>query len=180
MRMVATGDTVAAMSAWRHVKAAVLLPGMVTIVVPAVLVAVSGTSVGWGFDAPWAVLPVAAGAVLILAGLALWYATVRLFARIGEGTLAPWDPTRKLVLLGPYRYVRNPMITGVLTVLLGEASSLGSPSILAWAAAFFAANAIWFPLVEEPGLVGRFGADYEEYRRAVPRWVPRRAPWRPT
>jgi protein-S-isoprenylcysteine O-methyltransferase Ste14 len=109
--------------------------------------------------------------------VALWYATVRLFAREGEGTLAPWDPTRKLVAHGPYRHVRNPMITGVLLVLLGEAALLGSLGVLAWAAFFFTINAIWFPLVEEPGLVRRFGADYEEYRRNVPRWVPRRTPW---
>ena len=121
-----------------------------------------------------------AGAALVLAGLAVWYATVRLFARVGEGTLAPWDPTRKLVVLGPYRYVRNPMITGVLLVLVGEAALFGSPWILAWAAAFFAVNAVWFPLVEEPGLVERFGREYEDYRRAVPRWLPRRRPWTPS
>ena len=80
---------------------------------------------------------------------------------------------------GPYRHVRNPMITGVLLVLLGEAALLGSLGVLAWAAIFFAINAVWFRLVEEPGLVRRFGADYDEYSRNVPRWVPRGTPWRP-
>jgi protein-S-isoprenylcysteine O-methyltransferase Ste14 len=60
------------------------------------------------------------GVALIAAGLALWLWTLRLFIRIGEGTLAPWDPTRRLVVEGPYRRVRNPMITAVLAVLLGE------------------------------------------------------------
>ena len=165
------------MGAGRQVKAIGLLPGMVTIVIPAAIVALAGTEVGWGFDGAWAVLPVVAGALLAGAGVALWYATVRLFAHEGEGTLAPWDPTRKLVVRGPYRHVRNPMITGVLLVLLGEAALLGSAAILAWAAVFFTVNAVWFPLVEEPGLVRRFGADYDEYRRNVPRWVPRRTPW---
>jgi protein-S-isoprenylcysteine O-methyltransferase Ste14 len=65
----------------------------------------------------------------------------------------------------------------VVWVLLGEAALLGSLGILAWAGIFLAINAVWFPLVEEPGLVRRFGADYEEYSRKVPRWVPRRTPW---
>ena len=119
------------------------------------------------------------GASLIVAGLALWYRTVRLFAVAGDGTLAPWDPTRKLVVLGPYRHTRNPMIVAVVVVLAGEAALFGSLPILVWTAAFLAVNAIWFPLVEEPGLVKRFGAEYDEYRRAVPRWVPRRTPWTP-
>ena len=110
----------------------------------------------------------------------LFVASLRRFATEGEGTLAPWDPPRRLVVRGPYRYVRNPMITGVLLVLLGEAALFGSPWILAWAAAFFAVNAVWFPLVEEPGLVQRFGREYEDYRRAVPRWLPRRHPWPPS
>ena len=165
------------MSVWRHVRAAVLLPGTVTIVIPAIIVATSGTSVGWELDGPWSALLVLAGAILILLGLALWYRTVTLFAREGEGTLAPWDPTRKLVVLGPYRHVRNPMITGVLVVLIGEAVLVGSPWVLAWAGIFFVGNAIWFRRIEEPGLIERFGDEYEEYRRAVPRWVPRRRAW---
>ena len=155
-------------------RAAVLLPGVVTIAVPAVILAAGGTHVGWG---AWPVLTVVAGALVIVAGAALWVATVKLFAREGKGTLAPWDPTQKLVVRGPYRYVRNPMITGVLTVLGGEALVFGSPGILVLAAGFFVANLVWFPLVEEPGLRRRFGDDYEHYRANVPRWIPRRTPW---
>jgi protein-S-isoprenylcysteine O-methyltransferase Ste14 len=169
----------AAVSGWRQLRAIGLLPGMVTIAIPAVILAVGGTDIGWGLEGAWAAIPVAAGLVLIGAGLALWYRTVTLFARVGKGTLAPWDPTRKLVVLGPYRYVRNPMITGVLTLLAGEAAFFGSPWILVWAVAFFTINALYFPRVEEPGLLKRFGSEYEEYRRNVPRWVPRRTPWTP-
>jgi protein-S-isoprenylcysteine O-methyltransferase Ste14 len=103
--------------------------------------------------------------------------TISLFAREGKGTLAPWDPTQRLVVRGPYRYVRNPMITGVLSILLGEAALFGSLWVLAWWLAFFAINAVYFPLIEEPGLRGRFGDEYERYRRSVPRWIPRRRPW---
>jgi protein-S-isoprenylcysteine O-methyltransferase Ste14 len=103
--------------------------------------------------------------------------TVSLFARVGEGTLAPWDPTSKLVVRGPYRRVRNPMISGVLFVLLGEAAILGAPALLIWAAAFLAVNAAYMPLFEEPGLRRRFGEDYDVYKANVPRWLPRVTPW---
>ena len=144
-----------------------LLPGTVTIVIPGLLVWATGTSVGW-----WSAI----GALVLAAGLALFAWTVDLFVQIGRGTLAPWDATRHLVVEGPYRYVRNPMITAVLTILLGEALTLGNPWIAVEAAVFFAINAVYFPLSEEPGLRRRFGAEYDEYAKNVPRWIPRRAP----
>jgi protein-S-isoprenylcysteine O-methyltransferase Ste14 len=166
-------------SAWRQLRAIGLLPGVGAIVVPAVLLITGDFEVGWGLPASLAWLPPLAGAVLIAAGLAVMYRTITLFATAGRGTLAPWDPTDSLVVLGPYRYVRNPMITGVLVILLGEAALFGSVALLAWFAVFFAVNAIWMPLVEEPGLERRFGADYLEYKHNVPRWLPRLRPWEP-
>jgi protein-S-isoprenylcysteine O-methyltransferase Ste14 len=67
----------------------------------------------------------------------------------------------------------------VLTILAGEAILLGSAAIAIWAATFFAINAVYFPLSEEPGLRRRFGAEYDEYRKNVPRWIPRTRPWEP-
>jgi protein-S-isoprenylcysteine O-methyltransferase Ste14 len=148
--------------ALRHLAAIVLLPGVVTVVVPALLL--PDADLG-----PLAPL----GVVLIAAGLGLFAWTVGLFEGEGDGTLAPWDPTSRLVVRGPYRYVRNPMITAVFTVLLGEAALFGSWALLAWAGIFIAINAIWFPLVEEPGLRERFGAEYDAYAAEVPRWLPR-------
>lgn len=169
------------MSGWRQARAVAVLPGNVTLAVPALILLVGGgPNVGWGLGAALAVLTVLLGSALIAAGFSLWLWTVRLFARIGRGTLAPWDPTRKLVVEGPYRHVRNPMISAVLMVLAGEALVLGSPGILAWAAAFFAVNFAYFVLGEEPGLERRFGDQYQAYKRAVPRWVPRRTPWSPS
>ena len=69
------------------------------------------------------------------------------------------------------------MITAVLTILLGEALTLGNPWIAVEAAIFFAINAVYFPLSEEPGLRRRFGDEYDEYARNVPRWIPRLRPW---
>lgn len=165
------------MSRWRQVRAIALLPGNVTVVVPAVLLLVGGADVGWGHDGIGAVLVGLAGIGLIVCGFLLWLWTVRLFARIGRGTLAPWDPTPRLVVAGPYCYVRNPMITAVVAVLLGEAILFGSALILAWAGLFLALNLVYFPLAEEPGLERRFGEEYRAYKRNVPRWLPRRTPW---
>jgi protein-S-isoprenylcysteine O-methyltransferase Ste14 len=168
------------MSAWRHARAIALLPGTVTVLVPAaILLLGDGPDVGWGLEGLAAALTIVLGLGLIVAGFALWVWTVRLFARLGEGTLAPWDPTSRLVVDGPYRHVRNPMITGVLAVLLGEAALFGSTGLLIWCAAFFAINSAYFVLSEEPGLVRRFGDDYRDYQRNVPRWIPRRRPWAP-
>ena len=83
----------------------------------------------------------------------------------------------QLVILGPYRHVRNPMISGVLAILLGEAAAFGSLALLLWFAAVFAVNAVYMPLVEEPGLRRRFGEEYDAYRANVPRWMPRLRPW---
>jgi protein-S-isoprenylcysteine O-methyltransferase Ste14 len=81
------------------------------------------------------------------------------------------------VIRGPYRHVRNPMISGVLTALLAEALLSGAWPIAAWLLVFFAANALYFPLVEEKGLERRFGQPYLAYKAAVPRWMPRLRPW---
>jgi protein-S-isoprenylcysteine O-methyltransferase Ste14 len=159
-------------SVWRQLPAIALLPVMVAVVVPALVLWLSGAELG-----PW---PLAAvGVALTALGLVLVIWTATLFARIGRGTLAPWDPTARLVVAGPYRHVRNPMISGVLTVLLGEAALFGSLPLLVWFGAVFAVNAIYFPLAEEPGLHRRFGEDYERYCANVPRWLPRFRPWEP-
>jgi protein-S-isoprenylcysteine O-methyltransferase Ste14 len=118
------------------------------------------------------------GSLLIVCGLFLIIWTVSLFRRIGHGTLAPWSPTRQLVIAGPYAYTRNPMISGVLFVLLGEGILAGSLAILVWAVIFFSINTLYFKLSEEPGLLKRFGDEYIAYRSNVPMWLPRLKPWR--
>jgi protein-S-isoprenylcysteine O-methyltransferase Ste14 len=163
----------------RHLRAIALLPAVATIAVPAALVLLTDEGAGWGLGGALAALPIALGAALLACGIALFAWTVGLFAGAGEGTLAPWDPTRRLVVLGVYRHVRNPMISGVLLVLLGEAALLGSWPVLAWAAVFFVANATYIPLVEERGLERRFGEEYRVYRRNVPAWIPRARAWQP-
>ena len=116
-------------------------------------------------------VPVVAGCALIAAGLAPDVPD-DLALRPHRGHACALGPTRRLSCWAP-RHVRNPMITGVLAILLGEAVLLGSAALLVWFGAFFTVNAIWMPLVEEPGLVERFGDDYRRsLTRAVPRWIP--------
>jgi hypothetical protein len=117
--------------AWRHLRAIVLCPGMVTLVGPALVVWWTGAvDVGWGLPDGAAAAPVVLGVGLIALGLVLVVWTIRLFATVGQGTLAPWDPTSRLVVRGPYRHVRHPMISGVVLILLGEAALLGSLPLL--------------------------------------------------
>ncbi len=120
------------------------------------------------------------GLLLGLAGLSILLMTIRMFIRIGQGTLAPWSPPKKLVTSGMYAHVRNPMITGVLTVLLGESLLFHSKNIFIWFVSFFFINYIYFILFEEPSLERRFGEEYLEYKSNVPRWIPRSKPWRAT
>jgi protein-S-isoprenylcysteine O-methyltransferase Ste14 len=154
------------LSAWRHARAIVLLPGTVAVAVPALLIAAEGAEFESG--------RIALGVPFVIGGLAMWGWTVRLFARIGRGTLAPWDPTERLVVEGPYAHVRNPMIAGVLAVLVGEALVFGSTAIAIWAAVFTVINHVFFLAYEEPAVERRFGDEYRRYKQHVPRWIPRR------
>jgi len=94
----------------------------------------------------------------------------------GRGTLAPVDPPTRLVVRGPYRYVRNPMYLGVLCILTGEAWLFASSALLIYAAAVLACFYSFVVLYEEPALRRKFGESYEQYARTVHRWWPRRPP----
>lgn len=123
------------------------------------------------------ILIITAGVAVASTGIFLLAVTIRLFIVIGRGTLAPWKPAQKLVVKGPYRYARNPMISGVSLILAGEAILFRSYNLLAWLIVFLLINHIYFVLVEEPGLAKRFGEEYEIYKQNVPRWLPRLTPW---
>lgn len=158
----------------RHLLSILVLPVTVTVIVPRWLQRADlPVPASLPATSPARLVTMIVAIMLFAAGIALFAWCVALFAREGKGTLAPWDPTRRLVVRGPYRYMRNPMISAVATILAAEALLLHSPRIAAWLAVFLAVNQAYFLAVEEPGLERRFGEEYREYRRAVPRWIPR-------
>ena len=154
-----------------------ILPFTVLLIIPAAILWATGFKVGWGLGLPWDAVILLAGGLLMGTGMYFLSITIWLFINIGRGTLAPWSPTRKLVVIGPYRHVRNPMISGVLMTLLGESIVFGSLGILICFLLFFIINHIYFIYSEEPGLTKRFGDEYLTYKRNVPRWIPRLKPW---
>jgi len=162
----------------RHLVAIAVLPFTVTVIIPIWLGRRHASSLASGSSLPEIGGQIVGVGLLVIGGL-LFVASLRRFVRRGRGTLAPWDPPRRLVVQGPYRYVRNPMISGVVLVLFGEALILLSRPHFMWALLFLGINAVYIPLVEEPLLADRFGGDYEEYRRNVPRIMPRLRPWTP-
>jgi protein-S-isoprenylcysteine O-methyltransferase Ste14 len=128
---------------------------------------------GWEVDAEWWPPLRVLGAVLVVAGAAVLIHAFARFVIEGLGTPAPLAPTEHLVVGGLYRYVRNVMYIAVTMTILGQALLLGQVVLLVWAAVAWAAMAGFVVAYEEPTLAERYGAEYEEYRRAVPAWWPR-------
>jgi protein-S-isoprenylcysteine O-methyltransferase Ste14 len=152
----------------------VVAPGVVAGLVPWWLT-------GWEVREPlpyWLPLRVI-GVILLVGGVV---ALLQAFARFvfeGVGTPAPVAPTERLVVGGLYRYVRNPMYLAVAATIFGQALALGQPVLFAYGAVFLVVVAAFVHWYEEPTLTRTFGEEYEEYRRAVPGWWPRRRPWQP-
>jgi len=163
----------------RALDSIAVLPGTALVIVPGTLLWGSSGTVWMADPGATSALGVIFGAVCGLLGLALAGWTIIDFARSGKGTLAPWDPPVNLLVTGPYTHVRNPVITGIALLLVAEALLLHSLLITAWAVFFFLINTAYIPKKEEPGLVRKFGDQYEIYRENVPRWLPRLTPWRP-
>ena len=146
----------------RALFAFLALPGMVAIAVPAWF-AVSMLRAGGSFH-PIGLLPLAAGFALLL-----W--CVRDFYVTGKGTLAPWSPPKNLVTTGLYRHSRNPMYVAVATMLIGWALCFMSRSLAIYAGIVILAFHIRVVFGEEPWLARTHGAQWEEYRARVPRWL---------
>ena len=135
-----------------------------------------------GFWVPWWILtrngrtpdPVMWEAVVVIAaGIALYVWCVWNFAAVGDGTPGPWDAPRQVVAVGPYRWVCNPIYIAALLVVLGQAWLFMSLPVLVYAGAMALCFHLFVIGYEEPTLRRRFGSAYLEYRRAVPRWIPR-------
>lgn len=157
----------------------IVLPGSVLVLIPGLLLWLTGD---WlNATVAGLTLPIACTAAIIGSiglGLTIWSA--KLFATVGEGTPAPWAPPKKLVIRGPYRHVRNPMLSGVLFTLGAETVLFQSWYLLSWMIVFFVIGTVYLARVEEPELEQRFGEEFRTYRKDVRRWIPRWRPWHPS
>jgi len=154
-------------SFWSALLAFLACPTVVGYGIPLYLLSVDAPP-GRGSVAGWALLALGSAALL---------ACVRDFYVVGKGTLAPWAPPTRLVVVGLYRHVRNPMYLAVLTLVGGFALLGGSVRVLAYLvvlALIFDARVRWG---EEPRLAESFGQDWVSYKGGVRRWWPRWKPW---
>ena len=151
----------------RTITYATLFIGFVLIYLPARLLAWSGivrpAGLGW---------PQIVGAVICAIGALIALACVGAFAFIGKGTPAPFDPPRRLVIRGPYRFVRNPMYYGAALALAGAALFFQSALLFAFVAGFLLVTHLFVVIYEEPILRRSFGPEYEAYCERVHRWRP--------
>jgi len=151
----------------RALTYATLFVGLFLVVVPQRILTASGIA------RPAQIGPAqAAGFIFVALGAALVLWCVLTFALIGKGTPAIFDPPRKLVIAGPYRWVRNPMYIGGGLAVLGATLFYGSAGLALYALGFFVVVHLLVLFYEEPRLRRVFGPPYEEYLRTVHRWVP--------
>jgi protein-S-isoprenylcysteine O-methyltransferase Ste14 len=157
-------------------SSSLLGPTLGTIVFVALL---PGTVIGWIPYAlcGWRLADAAAlrwaGTLLLLLALPVFVDFLVRFVREGRGTPAPVAEPERLVIGGPFRYVRNPGYVGVLGLIVGQSLLFASASVLVHAGIMALAFHLFVVLYEEPHLRRKFGSEYEEYQRRVPRWLPR-------
>jgi protein-S-isoprenylcysteine O-methyltransferase Ste14 len=151
-----------------------LAPGIVAFAIPAWI---TGWRPGPATDDHPAMIPL--GLTLATLGLLALVGCFVRFAVQGGGTPAPVAPTRRLVVEGLYRHVRNPMYLAVLAIVLGQALAMASVWLAVYGAVLAVAFALFVRLYEEPTLRGAFPGDWPKYAAAVPAWLPRRKAWTP-
>ena len=155
-------------------KAILILPFNVLITIPLIILCFCGFDIiSWQKPLLFFLM-----LVFLVFGLFLMIWTIKLFAEVKKGSLAPWDPINTLITSGPYAYVRNPMLLGVFLVLLAEVIFFQSIPLLLYFLIFICINAFYFPLSEEKGLLKRYGQAYQEYKDNVPRFIPRLTPYK--
>ena len=153
----------------RNLAMIVLFPGTVAIYIPYTLL----EPVSWPSVGDWTLFHFL-GAIAVLLGIGILLSCVWSFARIGRGTLAPFDETRTLVVAGLYRYVRNPMYIGVVIILLGEAMFFWSRPLIAYTLIMFGLFNLLIIGYEEHRLRHKYGDEYRQYCASVGRWLPGR------
>ncbi len=150
--------------AFRSILFVFLIPGTVAGYIPFLILQSSGDRI---HGRPWSR---GLAACLIVLGASVLLRCVWDFFAAGKGTLAPFDPPRKLVVRGLYRFTRNPMYNGVIAVLFGQAWLFRSVSLSEYGALVFILFHVFVIVYEEPTLEAQFGESFRAYKRAVPRW----------
>jgi protein-S-isoprenylcysteine O-methyltransferase Ste14 len=160
---------------------AILGSALFFVIAPCVLAGLIPWSIShWEFQPPFLDLQAtrAVGMLLIAAGLPGLIDSFARFALQGLGTPAPIAPPENLVVTGLYRYVRNPMYVAVVAVILGQGMLFGDWRLMTYGGLLWLSFHGFVLAYEEPVLAGSFGAQYENFRANVPRWIPRLSPWR--
>ncbi|HEV8599730.1 MAG TPA: isoprenylcysteine carboxylmethyltransferase family protein [Gemmatimonadales bacterium] len=150
----------------RALLAFLALPGTVAFLVPLFLFR---PALGWPSFRLIALLPLGVGSCLLL-----W--CVRDFYVTGKGTLAPWSPPRNLVIVGAYRWSRNPMYLAVFLILLGWAVGFGTRGLWIYAVGMLLVFHLRVVGFEEPWLARQHGEAWLRYKAQVPRWLGSRNP----
>lgn len=145
----------------------ILVPGTVVLLVPYILLHSSQVLLNFTLNlfSAFLLFVFLSGALMVI--WAVWA-----FTAIGKGTPIPFDPPLNFVPGGIYRFMRNPMYTGIVTMLLAESLYFRSLSIFLYTAFVFVFLNLFVTMVEEPGLIKRYGQPYLDYLNSVPRWLP--------
>ena len=144
-----------------------VLPGIAAGVVPFIIFKLD----------PWKMNGWMPAVFVVVLGIIILFWCIRDFFVAGKGTLAPWDPPKELVIIGLYKYVRNPMYIGVLFIAGGWGLLLGSLALDVYTALLASAFHVRVVLKEEPSLRRQFGKTWEVYASNVNRWLPKIKPW---
>ncbi len=151
----------------RALIAFIALPGIAAIIAPPLI----------AYYDPWNWYHWTPGILIMCVGAFVLFWCIRDFYVSGRGTLGPWDPPKKLVVVGLYRFVRNPMYVGVLMLVLGWSIYYCSLVLFLYAAILAIGFHIRVIRNEEPWLKAQFGKEWELYQQEVSRWLPRVKPW---
>jgi protein-S-isoprenylcysteine O-methyltransferase Ste14 len=162
----------------KHLASILALPATVICFLPIALVSLFPYIPFWGTPYHAAMFLLVAGIGFSGLGFFLLYSTISLFIKRGNGTIAPQNPPKKLMVIGIYAHVRNPMHIGVFLILIGESFVVGSIALTFWTLLFIVGNLLYLPLIEERKLAERFGGEYLIYKKHVPRWIPRLSSWK--
>ena len=161
-----------------YLKVVLILPGNVLITIPLLIFLFTRNSHSYYLVSPQNFLFYVAMFFLALGLLLAIWSVQTFYTKGGDGTPGPWRPVSNLIISGPYLYVRNPMIIGVINLLLFESALFASIPMLLWAIVFFICNIVYFKNIEEKDLIKRFGVEYEDYKNKVSMLFPKFTPYK--